>query len=139
MLKFEPSMRVGIDVLDNQHKSLIDALNRLMDALWDGKGKEEVCNSIKFLHEYTVTHFADEEEWMERYNFPELEAHKLIHRQFVDRVNSFAKSCLEGTITSDLAISTFYDTWDWLKAHILKTDMRYGKFITERMRLPSSS
>jgi len=135
MLQFEPNMRVGIDVLDNQHKSLIEALNRLMDALWDGKGREEVCNSIKFLLDYTVTHFSDEEEWMERYRFPELEGHKLIHRQFVERVQGLAKACSEGTITSDLAISTFYDTWDWLKDHILKTDKRYGKFITERMGL----
>jgi hemerythrin-like metal-binding domain len=135
MLQFEPNMRVGIDVLDDQHKSLIGALNRLMDALWDGKGREEVCNSIKFLLDYTATHFADEEEWMERYRFPELEGHRLIHRQFVERVQGFAKACSEGNITSDLAISTFYDTWDWLKDHILKTDKRYGKFITERMGL----
>lgn len=135
MLQFEPNMRVGIDVLDDQHKSLIGALNRLMDALWDGKGREEVCNSIKFLLDYTATHFADEEEWMERYGFPELEGHRLLHRQFVERVHGLAKACLEGNITSDLAISTFYDTWDWLKDHILKTDKRYGKFITERMGL----
>lgn len=136
MLKFEPNMSVGIDVLDNQHKSLIDALNRLMDALWDGKGKEEVCNSIKFLIEYTVTHFNDEEDWMRRYNFSELEGHKLIHQQFVRRVQELGKACIEDKIASDLAISTFYDTWDWLKNHILNTDMRYGKFITERMSLP---
>lgn len=136
MLKFEPNMSVGIDILDDQHKTLIAALNRLMDALWDGKGKEEVCNSIKFLMDYTVTHFADEEEWMERYDFPELDGHRLLHRQFADRVQALAKSCSDGKITSDLAITTFYDTWDWLKAHILKMDKRYGKFITERMGLP---
>ncbi len=136
MLKFEPNMRVGIDVLDDQHKTLIDALNRLMDALWDGKGKEEVCNSIKFLIEYTIMHFAEEEAWMERYRFPELEGHILLHRQFVERVQGLAKACSEGRATSDLAITTFYDIWDWLKFHILNTDKRYGKFITERMGLP---
>lgn len=47
-----------------------------------------LANAIRFLVDYTNYHFHDEEEVMRAINFTDFAAHRLQHREFVDKVIS---------------------------------------------------
>ena len=39
---FDKSLETGNILIDNQHKELIDAINNLLDACGQGKGRDEI-------------------------------------------------------------------------------------------------
>ena len=43
------------------------------------------------LYEYVTEHFSTEEEYMKKYNYPKLEAHKAEHVNFMDFYSEFQK------------------------------------------------
>lgn len=62
ILNWDNSLSVGNDNIDNQHKELFYRLNKLLEAMKEGKGKSEVINTLDFLEVYVIKHFNYEEE-----------------------------------------------------------------------------
>lgn len=49
-----PDLTVGDSKIDEQHKQLFKAADDLAEAIFAGRGKEELEKTIDFLSEYTV-------------------------------------------------------------------------------------
>lgn len=56
ILNWDNSFSVGEKNIDNQHKELFYRLNKLLEAMKQGKGKSEVINTLDFLEEYVIRH-----------------------------------------------------------------------------------
>ena len=41
-MQWNENLAVGVDVIDNQHKGIISRINNLLNAMSQGKGKDEV-------------------------------------------------------------------------------------------------
>jgi len=85
----EKLLSVGVMQFDNEHKFLIKYLNELNDAIKIGSSQtimEEIL--VKIMH-YTKSHFAHEEKYMTRYNYPGYEAHRQEHAMLTEQVNDF--------------------------------------------------
>ncbi|MCG8615311.1 MAG: bacteriohemerythrin, partial [Desulfobacterales bacterium] len=83
------------------------------------------------LTEYTVFHFGFEEEQFDRFGYPETTAHKKVHQELVAQVSAFGKEFSEGKASVTMDLMDFLK--DWLKNHIMKTDMAYAPFLKEKM------
>lgn len=55
---------VGVELIDRQHRELIDRINKLLAAIREGRGREETFKVMRFLQEYVVEHFSAEERFM---------------------------------------------------------------------------
>ncbi len=130
--RWTDELLVGIDVVDNQHKALVNALVKLGNALWDGEGKVEAVPALNFLIKYGVVHFADEEKVMEAYGYPLLDDHKRLHKKFVEDVLTLKQKVDSEPMTSELAILIFNNTWDWLVNHIRKADQAFGVYVKSK-------
>ncbi len=128
--KWQDSFSVGVNDIDEQHKRLIDLINDLAKAMSEGKGRDLIGNIIKELEDYTVYHFDFEEKFMEKNGYSDLESHKKIHQNFVDKIKEFEIKNNEGSLL--LSIDIFNFLRDWLKEHILGTDMKYSKEFKEK-------
>ena len=116
----------GIDLIDAQHKSLFEAVNRLAASLVSETGGEGVKESLDFLAKYTVDHFQMEEHFMGEMAYPGLAAHRAEHARLMNRVQVLQGRLAQGQpMTRD--ITTFYA--GWLKHHICGTDMAYVQFM----------
>ena len=73
---FYQALMSGNDMVDDQHKQLIDAINGLYRAIDSGKGVEEAKKTLDFLAEYTTFHFGCEEELMNSKKYPLYLEHK---------------------------------------------------------------
>ena len=129
LLTWGPSYSVGVKEIDDQHKKLIEMLNKLHDAMRSGKAKEETKPILKGLISYTVTHFTAEEKYMEKAAYPELEQHQKIHKEFIDKVDVFYKDFEKGKATISISIMNFL--MDWIRTHISGEDKKYTSALNE--------
>lgn len=133
-IEWRQSLSTGIEEIDNQHKELFDRVNKLFDSCNQHKGKEEVGEIVKFLEDYVVTHFRDEEKIMEKYSYPEIKPHKELHQQFIKDFLTL-KDCFqkEGP-TTHFVITMNRTVVDWLIKHVGNIDKSLGKYILENKK-----
>jgi hemerythrin-like metal-binding protein len=126
---WDDSLSIGIAKIDEQHRQLFDAVNRLIDAIEAGHGAAELRKSLDFLVEYTATHFADEEAIQRQYRYPDFENHYRIHEAFKKLAAEMAGE-LEHYGTSTALVKEVKRRFgDWLVTHIKGQDSRIGEFI----------
>lgn len=127
LITWSPSLSVNVKQFDDQHKKLIDLINKLHDAMKEGKGKDILGDILQSLIEYTKTHFAAEERLMQQHNYGEYEKHKKEHNLLVIQVLDIQKKHKEGTPVLTQTIMTFLK--NWLASHIQGEDQKYGPFL----------
>ena len=59
-----PKLWVGVKDIDDQHKKLVEIVNKLNDAMVAGHGREVIGPTLNELIRYTQQHFAAEERIM---------------------------------------------------------------------------
>ncbi|RUM27676.1 MAG: bacteriohemerythrin [Aquifex sp.] len=126
LIKFDESLLTGVEEMDNQHKKLVEAFNKVYSLIKEGKKEEALKVFIKDLKEYTEFHLKEEEKFLEEINYPEIEKHKRLHQQFRKIVFSLEEKIKEGNPESlREAISI---AWGWIHVHIAKSDKKYGEY-----------
>jgi methyl-accepting chemotaxis protein len=121
--KREYSVRVR--AMDEQHKKLIGYINELNEAMGSGQTHSSITAILHKLLDYTKSHFAQEEQLMASHRYPELEAHKVIHRRFEQKVAELGEQFSAGNNLIAADVMVFLK--DWLVNHIMGTDKRYGR------------
>ncbi|HLC18144.1 MAG TPA: bacteriohemerythrin [Thermodesulfobacteriota bacterium] len=129
-IEWTKNLSTGVKWQDDQHKELFARINRLLDAMSLGLGKDEVLKVFKFLDEYFVVHFEAEEQAMHKYGYPETLSHLEEHTKFIDDISRLEKEAKVG-VTSSHVIQTQRRVVDWLVNHIGSIDKELGAFLKE--------
>lgn len=125
LITWSNMLSTGIAEQDNQHKKLIELINKLNDAMQAGKGTEMMGSVLSELVNYTVFHFGYEEKLMGQHNYSDTPAHKAEHVKFVQTVGDFKQKFDSGSAVVSVEIMNFLRTW--LTGHIMKTDKKMGQ------------
>lgn len=128
-IKWDQNLAVGVDKIDNQHKELFDRMNKLILAMKEGKGKTEVMDTLKFLEDYVVKHFNEEEELQKRNNYPKYETQHKEHEEFKMDLNNFKSMIEKEGLSSASAIKLQNSMSLWWRKHIKDLDMDLGNFL----------
>ena len=79
------SMTTACRWSDNEHQELFRQVDKLNQAMLQGKGRDEIEKILDFVGDYVVTHFAHEEKIMADYRCPVADAEQSgphqVHRQ----------------------------------------------------------
>ncbi len=129
MMMWTPDLSVNVDNIDDQHKELFRKFGQIEEAVWDGRGTEEVGMIIKFMTEYTIFHFSDEEAIMTKHKYPGYPAQKQAHEYFTGEVRQMKAKFDAGDITSELVVEVIETLGGWFKDHIKVMDRELGKFL----------
>jgi hemerythrin-like metal-binding protein len=121
LYEWKPSYSVKVRSCDAEHLKLFALINDLHQAMQAGQGAQIIDAIVADLERYTQTHFSAEEALMARTNYPDLAAHRLQHKMFIDRVAEFRQTGLNG---QSIAVLTFLN--DWLTKHIMRIDKQYS-------------
>ncbi len=117
---------VGNSTIDNQHKKLISLINTLFSFIGKNVEKEKIQAVIDELIKYTVYHFEDEEKYLEKFNYPKTETHKIEHEKFTQQVLDFNEDFKKGIRFLNIELYSFLR--NWLHTHIAKTDKDYSRY-----------
>lgn len=127
---WDSTMSVGVDVLDDDHKRLLEMFNGLLNTGVTTKDRGDLERLLSGLIDYTNVHFQREEALMERQGCPDLDAHKAAHRYFVDEVRKIVRESDEDNAMM-LRIDLILLLKDWLVEHIQSVDKRYQPYMAD--------
>ena len=122
LIVWDTRLETGHAKIDEQHQSMAEIFNRLHGAMKQGKGRAEVEGILVFLKDYTVTHFAMEEELMARHGYTGAARHQEVHADLVRQVAELVGKVQAGHASLTLAVMNFLE--DWLVQHIQGEDYR---------------
>jgi hemerythrin-like metal-binding protein len=123
--EWEEKFSVLVPPMDAQHKKLVDIVNRFFEASKLPPNKERNGKLLNELIGYTLTHFAEEEKFMESIAFPGLNEHKMLHKALVARATEVKKEFDAGTGAIQQEVLNFLKSW--LLTHIQGQDKKYGQ------------
>lgn len=123
----DKKLSLGVVAMDNQHKNLVKIVNRFYDASQQPPNKAANGKLLGELIQYTVTHFTEEEKYMESIKYPGLTEHKFQHKGLVTRALEVKKAFEAGTGAIDQEVLNFLKSW--LMTHIQGHDMKYSQYV----------
>lgn len=129
LLVWQDDLNIGIDVIDNQHKRIVEMLNHL-HAAQQSLQQLAVAEVIDELVDYTMSHFAFEEELMEEAGYPFCAAHKRVHDIFGKRVSDYRLRFQAGEDVTD-ELRTMLSRW--LFNHIRGDDQAYAESVKRHL------
>jgi methyl-accepting chemotaxis protein len=131
LITWNDDVKIGIDLIDDQHKVLVDYLNELNEFMARGEGGKAVGRVIEKLKDYTVTHFGNEEKLFDKYGYPDREDHKSQHADLIETVKDIDRKFQAGTLALGTEVMEFLR--GWLVNHINGTDRKYVPFLKKAL------
>lgn len=130
-MMWKEDLRIGVEKIDSQHKTLCDAIDNLFEACKNGKGRDEVLKTISFLEDYTVKHFRDEELIQKQSGYIRCAEHKAIHDAFIKKVGEMKTEIEQKGV--DIATVGKINSLivDWLYNHIRKVDKEIAEYVNK--------
>lgn len=126
-------LNTGIEVIDQQHRRIVEYINQLEDARANGYPRAEVGSIINELVDYTISHFAFEESMQEEAGYPFSTSHKKVHDLFTKRVAEYQTRFNDGEDVTK-ALSSLLVTW--LFNHIKRDDVDYVESVQTNLQRP---
>ena len=124
-------LEVGVAEIDAQHKELVNRLNALMSMGSGAFSLEETRKTLNLVGDYVVKHFADEERLQRSSNYPKYEAHKALHKQFMDEFQQLKKEVDTGhSLKTTMELNNSLTRW--IVKHIKTEDVDLGKFLKSK-------
>ena len=136
-MQWTDDMTVGVKKIDDQHKELFEKINDLVDAIRQHTCKYKISDVVKFLDDYIVFHFGEEEKYMQQHKYPGYPQHKAQHKLFMENFHELKKELpkLEGGKkpgSYDLSMETNQVVVDWILDHIASVDKELGEFLKDK-------
>lgn len=132
LFQWTPDLEVGMGSIDQQHKELFSRVNDLLAAVVTDGGRDEVRRLLDFLADYMNKHFASEEAFMKRFQYPAAEQHYAQHDDFRRRVTTLRALVEKQTPSTMLVLSVRTQVCDWLVDHVAKVDKQLGEYVRFR-------
>jgi hemerythrin len=127
---------VGIDLIDDQHKRLLEIGADINDIIEDHDGQDiydEIAAKIDELEHYTVYHFDTEEKMFEEFGYADTENHIKEHRAFIEYLHSINLD--NADVNQARTVNTLLKFISmWIFKHISNTDFKYREFLIEKLK-----
>lgn len=122
--RFLPEYVIGNAEIDDQHRTLMQLAEQFNTAIKAHRPAPEIARRFDELVEYTRFHFATEESWMERHDYPGLADHRRQHAGLIEEVGHIRERLAQG---GELVV--LQTIKDWLVGHIASSDRAMGRFL----------
>ena len=129
-IEWVSELDTGIQVIDSQHKHIVQYINELIDAR-EALNKAQVSHVLDELVDYTMSHFTFEESLMEEAGYPFIKGHKRVHQLFAKRVGDYVQRFKMGEEITEELINTLKA---WLINHIKSDDNDYAEIVRTNLQ-----
>lgn len=127
-LNFPEELKIGVQEVDDQHRSLYAQINRLHDAMRSHQ-LEQVAETLEFMARYASEHFAAEERLMIEAGYPGFPDHLARHGQFKTDLKRWRERFAREGATASLVVDLSSWFTAWLRDHIRHVDAKMAAFL----------
>ena len=131
LIIWNDSLITGIDMIDAQHKILINKVNKLQSCIQNENSFDNLSILLDELLEYTIYHFEMEEELFNDSNYLEKDSHLKEHDTFSSYIKGFLDIKNRDNILEAKNLLKYLN--NWIVYHIKEVDMKYVPFLKEKM------
>lgn len=127
IVEWSDDLAIGIGIIDDQHKKLIERIAAFSTAV-DSGDKLKMEDTVNYLIGYAIQHFGAEELIMIRNCYDQFNEHRDEHSWFIKEVFAAHKklACGEG-LTRDDAVALRNMLVEWALDHISVKDKRIAE------------
>ena len=122
-------MSIGVEVVDKEHRDLVDAINDLQVAVDDGQDRRRTIELVARVARESRSHFASEETEMSNARYPGAALHAVKHQRMADQIDAFLGRYSRDTSSLNNHVLSFLR--DTLALHITSEDAIFGRWIRE--------
>ena len=135
-LEWDDSVRLAIPEIDDEHRKLYAVYNAIRTSLQDENGVVDLKSLCGELLAFTRDHFAREEELMAAHAYPDLEAHRKLHRTFLQQIEDIWTFVRSGGEPDDYLARFLVLGFigKWLKMHTMVVDRKFGDWLALHVR-----
>ena len=124
MIYWKEEYRLGVDLIDKQHKKLFQIAADIYDLLKNNLYIDKYNRVVALLSElrdYTIFHFQTEEAYQQKIRYKRYLSHKVEHDDFVNKINNIDFNSIDKD--QDLYILELLEfVVKWIGEHILEKD-----------------
>lgn len=124
MIYWKEDYRLGVEVIDEQHKRLFQIAADIYDLLKNEHYIDKYNKIIELLSElrdYTILHFKTEEAYQLEIGYKKYFSHKVEHDDFVNKINNINLNSIDEN--QNLYILELLEfVVKWIDGHILEKD-----------------
>lgn len=117
---------VGIEVIDGQHRQMLELVNRVLEGLRAGREPDELIEVLRELVRCTEHHFATEERLMDELG-AKATRHRAEHRRLLESLRRFTDQLDAKALASGPRFLR-----QWLLKHIEAIDRPFAAFLRKR-------
>ena len=122
-VKWIPKFELGIKIIDDQHKYLVEIIKKFVDNFEEENELTVIEKVLNDLGKYAKGHFSIEEKYLDEFKCENIEQHRAMHREFEDKIQSMKKDLKKGK--SCVPKETLAYVASWFTDHELIYDRAY--------------
>lgn len=127
--EFTENLATGNEMIDSQHKELIQKINDLLDSCEKSSDKVVAIKTLDFLSDYTEYHFNAEEQLQKDVEYPGYDKHKAQHEEFKKTVEELHEMLVEEEGPSPAFVAKVQENViNWLYTHIQGFDRSVAEY-----------
>jgi hemerythrin len=126
-------LKLGIEILDQQHKELIKRISEIIDSVNLNEKIDKTIDLMKKFKNEAMRHFSTEEKYMENSYYPDTAGHKRLHVKFMEEFQSIANKILKNNAGLECALQIKEDIGDWFVRHIRMNDLNLATYIETKV------
>ena len=130
ILAWSDEYSINVAEIDEQHKKLLDHVNRLHAGVEAQIDKQDLHQLVEDLYEYTSFHFASEEKLMKKHGMDHVKKHHKEHKMLLKHLKHICNAISQGKRPK------FYSEYDvsndWFLSHIMECDKKMGAFLNRK-------
>ena len=118
---FPMDLITGNEKIDLQHMELVARIKMLHESYLSETNTEKLIETFNYIKSYINEHFATEENYMIKHNYPHYERHLNLEKLFK-----------KDGLSSDFSLDFNVRIIEWLRDHVRKEDVILANFIREK-------
>ena len=129
-IEWSDALLMHIGDMDDEHKKLIDIMNKLREAFHSKEHADVTKDSLVGLIKYADYHFSNEVALMKKYDYPDMMDHIGLHKEFTRKLKGLCNKYLVEKIEVSQELILFLTSW--LFNHIMEVDKKLAGFLKEK-------
>jgi len=120
---------VGVVSLDEQHKTIVQLINRLIEHCEENVNSEIISDIFNEMTKYIKQHLEYEESLLKENNYPDLIEHVASHTKYIEEIAQISYRIMQHDSKVPVELLLFLNTW-W-EEHILIEDQKYSSCLVQ--------
>jgi len=138
VIAWRDQMSLDYPPLDDEHKDFLEVINKANIDL-SQRNLDNMSQTFEACYDYVRNHFSEEEDVMERVNFPDIMPHMQAHQQFIKNIAEF-RQAYENAETRgkkfELAQRAVAFLSVWFVGHVISRDKMLKPYLVRLRNLP---